>query len=229
MSGIKNKTILTYEESHKLINSQLHKLCSRCGEWLPCTDVYFYKNDKSFDGLFPYCKKCNKQKVKLWQQNNPEKYKTLNDRFNANRSEKTKECFRLHGKKQRESGYTKQYQQNNKDKIKQYNEKYSNKKHTISEKEWDSCKQYFNFQCAYCGILEEEAKQKYGQYFHKEHVDCTGNNDLSNCVPACKGCNSHKWEYNMEEWYKKQDFYSEEKLNKIHKWLNEDYKLYINN
>lgn len=63
---------------------------------------------------------------------------------------------------------------------------------------------------------------------HKEHVIDDGSNKLDNCVPACKDCNGHKWEYPLENWYNDNNpFFSQEKLDKINKWTNEDYKLYI--
>ena len=122
-----------------------------------------------------------------------------------------------------------QYRQNNPDKIKQYNlHRKQNKKHKISKKEWESCKEYFNNSCAYCGISNEDAKKKYKNYLHKEHVDYNGANDLSNCVPACKSCNSLKWEYTLEDWYNKNNSrFTQERLDKIYKWLNKDYKNYI--
>lgn len=59
----------------------------------------------------------------------------------------------------------------------------------------------------------------YKQQLHKEHVDHEGANDLSNCIPACKTCNSHKWEFDMESWYRNYEHFSEERLNKIKEWL----------
>jgi hypothetical protein len=63
--------------------------------------------------------------------------------------------------------------------------------------------------------------------FHKEHVLHDGANDLSNCIPSCKTCNSSKHTENLEVWYTKdKSIFSKDRLNRIHKWLNEDWKLY---
>lgn len=103
-----------------------------------------------------------------------------------------------------------------------------NKKHYVSEDEWESCKKYFDYKCAYCGIDESKAKTLQGQYFHKEHVDHNGANDLSNCVPACRSCNSKKWEFSFEYWYDSTNaVFDEARYNKILDWLNRDYKLFI--
>lgn len=100
-----------------------------------------------------------------------------------------------------------------------------NKNHDITKKEWESCLKYFNHSCAYCGILNNEAKKKYNNYLHKEHVDHNGSNKIDNCVPACKSCNSKKWEFTLEEWYSEDnENFTYERLDKIKKWINEDYK-----
>ena len=53
-------------------------------------------------------------------------------------------------------------------------------------------------------------------------------NDLSNCIPACNSCNSSKWEHSFDEWYMPNNpIYSQVRLDKINKWLNKDYKFYI--
>jgi hypothetical protein len=76
-------------------------------------------------------------------------------------------------------------------------------------------------------MTEVEHKKIYNQQLHKEHVNCNGEGNLSNCVPSCKSCNCSKHTDNMEEWYRKQTFFSEDKLDKIHKWINIDYQQYI--
>ncbi len=102
------------------------------------------------------------------------------------------------------------------------------KTHDISEQEWISCKDYFNYECAYCSMSEEEHKILHNQQLHKEHAVDEGANDLSNCIPACKICNSTKNNRDFDEWYTKSNsIYSEDRFNKIIKWLTEDYKLYI--
>lgn len=109
---------------------------------------------------------------------------------------------------------------------------YSNKIHKINKKEWTSCKEYFDNECSYCGLpLKEHYNKVAGELkhtdFHKEHVNCNGSDGLNNCVPSCKRCNTSKHTENMEEWYKRQVFFDEDKLNKIYHWINEDYEVYI--
>jgi hypothetical protein len=47
-------------------------------------------------------------------------------------------------------------------------------------------------------------------------------------VPACKSCNSSKGDKDINEWYNEgNEYYTPERLMKIHRWLNEDYMKYI--
>ena len=119
------------------------------------------------------------------------------------------------------------------DKVKANNQyRIMNKKHNISNEEWELCKQYFNHQCAYCGLNIEEHYIKFNGKiqlgdFHKEHFDHNGSNELDNCVPSCKECNSSKGDKEFEYWYKIHPKFTYERLNKISKWLDKDYKKYI--
>lgn len=227
MKGIKRD----YKETHKIIDYLEYKLCSDCSEWHPMTEEYFYKNKSSSDGFNPYCKKKTVER-------------TLNNR-NKNREEnlaKMREYGREYMKRperkenRREvmrklvaEGKQKEWQRENKDKVKGYNKKHNN--HTISKEEWLSCKEYFNNECAYCGLTFGEHKEKFNQDLHKEHVIHDGLNDLSNCIPSCKSCNSSKSDQTIHQWYRVDnglcDSYSEVRLKKINKWLIDDYKLYI--
>jgi hypothetical protein len=64
---------------------------------------------------------------------------------------------------------------------------------------------------------------------HKDHVDHQGYNDLRNAVPACRSCNDSKHTNSLDEWYKQQKFFDEDKYNKIISWINEGYKEHIEN
>ena len=130
--------------------------------------------------------------------------------------------------------YDKKYRTINK--VKEYSRYRSqHKKHKITKQEWEMCKKYFNYECAYCGLpLSEHYYTRNGITkngdFHKEHVDHEGNNGLSNCVPSCGSCNSSKWKSELNEWYNiNNPKYSEERYNKIMQWLNGDWVLYSDN
>ena len=92
----------------------------------------------------------------------------------------------------------------------------NHRQHDITEAEWRSCLKVFDNTCAYCGLpYKQHIVKRNGKYiimkFHKEHVDDDGYNDLRNDAPACKSCNCGKHEHDMEGWFRKQKFFSEDK------------------
>lgn len=213
-----------------------NKQCSICGEIKPLSEFYKQKKYSKKRGNWiyyhPECKKCASERSYKWEKDNPDKRKKslLKRRYT---DEKIQE-LRINSKQRLANGKQLAWQRENKDKIREYNLKRKEQKtHKISDKEWEECKNYFNYRCAYCGLKIEEHYIKHSNKiilgdFHKEHVDSEGKNDLSNCIPSCESCNSKKWKYDFEDWYKnKSEVFDIDRYNKILKWLNEDYKKYI--
>lgn len=97
------------------------------------------------------------------------------------------------------------------------NTKYrTGEENTYSLEDWRDALIYFADSCAYCG-------KKHSRRFKltKDHivpVDKGGVTVKCNIIPACAWCNSSKGNQDLETWYKKQKFYTVEKLNKIKKW-----------
>lgn len=228
-----------YEDYHKVIDEIEYKRCAYhekyFGEevWFPCTEEYFYKNklNKS-DGLYPECKECSKKKTIEHQLNNPKRTKESKHNWhqNNNSAARTKQWRKDNPERKQE--YQSYYFKSNPDKLRIYNQNHQHKEHKITNKEWLACKNYFGNSCAYCGMHVDNHYQNFKGSLrkcdlHKEHANHFGANDLSNCVPACLSCNSHKWQFELEKWYKEYPAFTQERLNKIMKWLNEDYKKYI--
>jgi len=224
---------LKYKNEHKIIDGIDYKICSKCKEYKPSTGEYFYKNkSNSIDGLSNKCIECEIKRAIQWKKDNPEKYAEAMSRVEA----KPKRILsnRKRAEKQRKAGKQKEWQNNNPDKVKEYSMfKRLHKKHNINPLEWLRCKEYFNNQCAYCGLPIAEHYNNYNgeprkEDLQKEHVDHFGVNDLSNCVPGCKSCNCKKWEFTFNEWYNENNpVFTKERYNKIMKWINTDHKLYI--
>ncbi len=210
------------------------KKCTVCAKIKDITEFYT-QNKKKKDGTpyiyyHPECKECTKERAK----NSNYDYELRKKRIKEWRSiPENMEAVRESNRKHKEKGLQRKWQQENKDKIREYNSKRQNKNHDITKQEWLDCKEYFNNECAYCGMhINEHFKTWYGKLkkidFHKEHVDHEGLNDLSNCVPSCQSCNTSKWVYSLEEWYNRDNpKFTQERLDKIHKWLDEDYLKYI--
>ena len=75
----------------------------------------------------------------------------------------------------------------------------------------------FNNCCAYCGSFQ-------GLNIQIEHViprSKGGAHCLANIIPACRKCNTSKFNYPMEKWYREQLFFSKNRLKKIKEVLSQ--------
>lgn len=231
MTGIvKDKRVKRkYEDCHKIVNGIEYKLCSKCDEWLPLNSNHYYKNKSANDGYNPYCKQCTVKKTMEWEKNNPDKVKVSRKRTNDNRKEK----LYIYNQVSKERGVQREWRIKNADKVSEYQKGRYNKNHKIKPIEWELCKEYFNNECSYCGLLINDhyivrkGVKMLGD-FHKEHVDHNGSNKLDNCVPSCRDCNSSKHKRELNEWYNENNInYTYDRINKILDWLEEDHKYII--
>lgn len=84
---------------------------------------------------------------------------------------------------------------------------------------------FFGWKCAYTG----EPIQEDLSNCHREHVvplSKGGDNGIWNIVPALDWVNLSKNNSNMEEWYRQQSYFSEERLNKIYEYIDLISELY---
>ena len=219
------------EKTHKIINGIDHKICNQHeiffpeeSPWLPATLEYFYNNKLSkTDGLSTWCKKCSVTKSGLVFQANRERS------YESHRKYQKTDKWKAYSKRNQITSKPKrsEWRRKNPDKLKEYAQKH--RIHDITEPEWRKELEIFDYRCAYCGITEEESLKIHKQKLHKDHSDNKGYNDLRNAIPACRSCNSAKHEDSLDEWYPKQEFFTQERYNKIQWWINEGYKYYIEN
>lgn len=201
------------------------KTCSYCKELKPIND--FYKRGNG--GFYGECKSCHKIKVDKYTAANREKvlsrkkkyYKENRDyhlayfktysienskrnverarRWNINNPERSKELFRLafHRRKARmdelESSFTRL--------------------------QWKDCKEYFkntsgHIECAYCSKEMKNATQD-----HFIAVSKGGSYTVNNILPVCLNCNSSKGNADFLEWYSTRDYFSQERVDKIHSYF----------
>jgi len=204
------------------------KICPMCEQNKELSEYYTkIRNDGSIY-YWRECKKCVTIRSHNWEIENPEAYAISRNKKESqpDRIEYRKEDW----KRQRDSGYTLGWQRANPDKLKVYGQLHED--HIISKKEWIDEKEYFNNECAYCGLKIEDhyftrlGITKNGD-FHKDHLVHNGSNYIDNCIPACKSCNCSKHTATLDEWYRKQDFFTESRYNKIIQWSTEDYNKYL--
>ena len=69
--------------------------------------------------------------------------------------------------------------------------------------------------CAYCNSPATSLDHVIPKYR-------SGSSNRNNLVPACRSCNHHKGSMDMEEWYKNQDCFTEERFKAIINWTEGD-------
>ena len=77
-------------------------------------------------------------------------------------------------------------------------------------------KEQWNHECAYCGSEENLTID------HIVPQSKGGMDNTKNVVCCCHSCNQHKGHDHWKLWYVQQDFYSEERFNKIEEWMKPD-------
>lgn len=80
---------------------------------------------------------------------------------------------------------------------------------TFTILDWNKTLNIFSNKCAYCGSPVGLTQD------HIIPISKEGSNTIDNIIPACGHCNSSKCANDMEEWFRKQSFFDEEKLRNI--------------
>lgn len=87
---------------------------------------------------------------------------------------------------------------------------------SYTHQQWKETVIFFGGECAYCGRTMNK-----GERLTRDHlvpVAEGGTTSQSNIVPACSRCNSSKGKREWRDWFMKQDFFSQERMNRIFKW-----------
>ena len=85
-----------------------------------------------------------------------------------------------------------------------------------THQQWKETVIFFGGECAYCGCT-----MKRGERLTKDHLEPVsqgGATTQDNIVPACSSCNSSKGATEWRQWFMKQPFFSQERMNRIFKW-----------
>lgn len=90
--------------------------------------------------------------------------------------------------------------------------------HHYSVHDWRESLDYFNHECAYCGIPEQKHKELYNQRLHQDHiipVKLGGGYVKENIIPCCRNCNSSKKDKELEDFYERSEKFNLEKYLKV--------------
>ena len=164
------------------------------------------------------------EKKKLYYEKNKEylsKYKKRYHELNREiRIKKSKENYQKN--KERILQHNKQYRQSPRGQVVQFNAynnrrlKEQNQGSGRTEEQWLEMMKYFNWECAYSG--ECIGYKNTRSIDHITPISKGGEHEIWNVVPMYRPYNSSKQDKDLLEWYKEQDFYSEERLQKIYEW-----------
>ena len=188
------------------------KTCPKCGRELPATTDYFYKRKNALDGLRGSCKECMKINNRKYYIENKEKILERTRKYYIENKEKIKLQNRKYYIENKE--LYKKWKLKNRDKVKEISKFYQQRRkskmkkiqYSLSVKEWQQIKDFFNHCCAYCGKPSKRLTQE-----HFIPVSRNGEYTKHNIIPACLSCNSSKRDKPFEEWYPEQPFYSKER------------------
>lgn len=236
-----NKGCVRFNEFE--IEGVIYKKCTRCGKILPKENNYRGTNgmcndcDRERDKLNHRKRKDELSKYhKKYYQENKEKVREKQNEWIENNKENLKEYsknYRLINKEEI-SKRNKKYYQENKKRINEYTRIYLNENphyrfntHVnrrsreeqggITTEQWKECLDYFHWTCAYSG-----------EYIGGNKTDRTldhiiplyagGKNEIWNLIPMKRNYNCSKKERLPMEWYKEQEYYDEDRVNKIKEW-----------
>lgn len=221
MCGIEHDATTEFFYRCKKSKDGLFNICKSCKR-----QVDRQYKDENRDKLSIWRKQFrqnNKEKVAQWhreyrQQNREtiasytKKYQQENrERLNANR--KRLNALKPETPERRRRRYDSD-KENSRIRTQQYNARKRKLPATLTKKEWEYCKSYFEHKCAYCGSDKNLEREHFialsnGGGFTKENI-----------VPSCKRCNCSKGQRDFFKWYPEHISYSEERENKILLYLN---------
>ena len=193
----------------------IFKKCTKCGEWLVANNYNFHKQKNGKWGLQSRCKKCKNNINKQWKENNKEHIMEYNKEYHKQYYENNKEYHREKNKQWREENPEKVFNQNTKRRFKE-----ENQGRGIDKEQYKECNKWFDWKCGYSGEKLKQENSTYGRTLdHIVALDNGGLNEPWNVVPMRKGYNTSKRNNeNTLNWYMEQEYFSEERLQRIIEW-----------
>ena len=188
----------------------------------------------------------NKDKIKQYYEDNKDKIAEQHKQwYEDNRDKRLEQQKKYYeNNKDKIAEYSKQYYEDNKDKIAEQHKQYyatpqgqvvafnhnykrrtkeQNQGNGITSEQWLECMKFFGFRCAYSDqVLSKDTRS----LDHIKPLNQGGEHEVWNVVPMDRGLNSSKSDKDLLEWYQEQDFYSEERLQKIYEWQEYAYNKY---
>ena len=161
-------------------------------------------------------RKANKEKIVEYREANKDKIAEINKRYREANKDKIAEY-----KKQ----WSKQYYQTPQGQVARFNGRQRRRTREeqqgtgITKDQWLEMMSFFDWRCAYSGEYLGGNDNSFNRTIdHIVPLDAGGDHEIWNLVPMTRSLNSSKCANNMEEWYKEQECYDPNRLQKIYEW-----------
>lgn len=237
----------TTEYFHKKKNGKygLHAICKKC-----IKEYNKQRFESNRDEILQKNREynhSNKEKIKehnkRYYNENKDKKKELSKKYREENKEKMREYYKNYyeNNKERLQIYNKEYRiehavelsmkrkkymKDNPEKI--FNDRQKHRGYNdinlideITKEQWQIMLEFFDNKCAYSG---EELTEDNFSIDHIIPLSKGGSNSINNIVPCTRSVNLSKWNYDLEDWYNNKEFFSDERLSKIYKWMAMDIK-----
>jgi 5-methylcytosine-specific restriction endonuclease McrA len=172
-------------------------------------------------------KERSKEQAKIYNQREDvkERRKELNQKYMEEHREKRlkywKEYYEEHKKERKE--YYEIYWKNNQAKLFDYNNKRRQLEESqgngVTDEQWLEMMIFFNWCCAYSGEYLGGKGNENRSIDHIIPLSKNGEHNIWNCVPMFIAYNKKKRNKDMLDWYKQQEYFLEERLEKIYAWI----------
>ena len=204
------------------------KVCSKCKRILVASTINFNRQKGGLYGLTSSCKDCihiyrmkNKQRdleyQKKYREKNKERISERDKKYREENKEHYKEWRDKHKEERKE--YDKKYREENPHiRFNSHHRRKQEKENGkgITKEQWLEMMEFFNWKCAYSGI---ELNKDNRNVDHIIPLSKNGEHEIWNCVPMYNSYNFSKKDKDMLDWYVQQNFFLEERLNKIYEWI----------
>ena len=210
-----------------------------------CKECYlFYKKDRKdnpekYDHSKDTTKKCNKCGIEKTFEEFHKKRNNVNhickecvkDKYYANHDQRKRQQRERYDPI-KSAEYNKMYKKSHKDEIRDWTKEYFKNKpglrkiykqrrnaikrslpSTLTKKQWAEIKEHFSGKCCYCN------RELPLTIEHFIPITKSGELTRNNIIPACKSCNSSKGNRDALTWFRKQEYYSKAREQKILSFL----------
>lgn len=174
-------------------------------------------------------KEYDKKRSAIYREEHKEYYADYMKKYNAEHKEEKRTYDKKYYKENidRKKEYHKEYHKTPQGQVVALNAYNKRRKREqpgngITKEQWLEMMNFFNWKCAYSGksIGGNNGNRSIDHIFP---LAKGGAHEIWNCVPMDRSLNSSKCDKDLEEWYPQQDFYNENKLNKINEWCKYSY------